>query len=503
MRLLTIGEAEKFIIKLLRAKGMLTTRQIEQEALLKKYRCPDSTSRTLNSLRLNGKIKGGFSLKQKAWRWRLTILFFLLLNTVICCRAEPADDQTAVQFFLKVNEQGFCDNEIEAAVFALDSYGLIAKSYEGEKQADIQIKETGGKKQKSLIISNNKLEFKAGQAKFTITDSEPEHVEVKLRIDNLSSPFPAKITFRQKSLPVSLQLKLPSRGGINQPIKAQIIVVDRKGGLVTDYSQKDITIKIIEQGIQDKSFTFQPQQLKLEAGRQEFILSDSQEEELIVRVEDPRGILAPAESRIVFTLPDTDPPQISEIKMETLAFVELTFNETLDDTSAADINNYEVVCFSTQHPASVELHNNKVILELEDLLRPHDTMYVNVKQIKDLSGNSVPSDCHSPNYSVPYEPLHLELKPSSNSTGINNPITFSVTVRCISGRVPKFINGKFIIEVTESTPDTSARLSSNQLQIEKGIGEFSVTDSSAEKIRLTIRDPENAVEPANIELDFI
>lgn len=71
MRLLTKRQAEDFIVRLLQGKGALTSRQIEREALLKKYRCPDSTSRTLNSLRLEGKIKGRFSLKEKAWLWCL------------------------------------------------------------------------------------------------------------------------------------------------------------------------------------------------------------------------------------------------------------------------------------------------------------------------------------------------------------------------------------------------------------------------------------------------
>lgn len=62
-------EAEKFIIALLRGKGKLTTRRIEDDALAKNLRCPDSTSRTLNSLRLEAKIKGKFSVKKKAWEW--------------------------------------------------------------------------------------------------------------------------------------------------------------------------------------------------------------------------------------------------------------------------------------------------------------------------------------------------------------------------------------------------------------------------------------------------
>jgi len=72
LRLLTKPEAEKFIVDLLRARGLkFTTRQIEAEALKKKLRCPDSTSRTLNSLRLEGKIKGRFSREACAWLWWL------------------------------------------------------------------------------------------------------------------------------------------------------------------------------------------------------------------------------------------------------------------------------------------------------------------------------------------------------------------------------------------------------------------------------------------------
>jgi len=69
LRILTKNEAEEFIINLLREEGKLSTRKVEKEALGKGLRCPDSTSRTLNSLRLEGKIKGELSLKDKAWLW--------------------------------------------------------------------------------------------------------------------------------------------------------------------------------------------------------------------------------------------------------------------------------------------------------------------------------------------------------------------------------------------------------------------------------------------------
>ncbi|MBU1853130.1 MAG: hypothetical protein KJ957_03690 [Candidatus Omnitrophica bacterium] len=69
LRILSKIEAEDFIIDLLKRCGKLFTRQVELEALDKDLQCPDSTSRTLNSLRIEGKIKGEFSLKDKGWLW--------------------------------------------------------------------------------------------------------------------------------------------------------------------------------------------------------------------------------------------------------------------------------------------------------------------------------------------------------------------------------------------------------------------------------------------------
>ncbi len=69
LRILSKIEAEHFIIELLKRQGKLSTRQVELEALAKDLQCPDSTSRTLNSLRIEGKIKGELSLKDRSWLW--------------------------------------------------------------------------------------------------------------------------------------------------------------------------------------------------------------------------------------------------------------------------------------------------------------------------------------------------------------------------------------------------------------------------------------------------
>ncbi|MFC1621340.1 hypothetical protein ACFL2G_03440 [Candidatus Omnitrophota bacterium] len=69
LRILSKIEAEYFIIDLLKKHDKLSTRQVELEALSKDLQCPDSTSRTLNSLRIEGKIQGEISQKDKSWLW--------------------------------------------------------------------------------------------------------------------------------------------------------------------------------------------------------------------------------------------------------------------------------------------------------------------------------------------------------------------------------------------------------------------------------------------------
>ncbi len=69
LRTLTKQEAEKFIVSLLKREGRLSTKQVQKKALAKNVQCSDSTSRALNSLRLEGKIKGSFSIKEKKWIW--------------------------------------------------------------------------------------------------------------------------------------------------------------------------------------------------------------------------------------------------------------------------------------------------------------------------------------------------------------------------------------------------------------------------------------------------
>ena len=259
-----------------------------------------------------------------------------------------------------------------------------------------------------------------------------------------------------------------------------------------------------ERGLIDKSFTLEPPLLDISEGKADFSITNSEEdEELIIELIDPKGRFQPVEASITFFIPDKKPPEIIDLKMETLAFVEIAFSEKLDDSSATDPNNYKVVCFDEQSPRSVEFHGDRVILELDDLLRSHEVMYVEVRNLKDLAGNEIERDTRSPDYSVPYISLNLELDVSSNPSGLNAPVTISITARCTSGRVPQFINAYFEIDVSEEVSDNSFVLSSQNAQMTRGIGKFTISNSLPETLTITVRDPDGEVSPSSVELEFI
>lgn len=64
-------EAEKFIIDLLRTRGQMTTREIEEFAQKEGKRCPDETVLFLTKLRSRGIIKGEISEEQRGWIWSI------------------------------------------------------------------------------------------------------------------------------------------------------------------------------------------------------------------------------------------------------------------------------------------------------------------------------------------------------------------------------------------------------------------------------------------------
>ncbi|MFC1631935.1 hypothetical protein ACFL1I_02770 [Candidatus Omnitrophota bacterium] len=409
----------------------------------------------------------------------------------------------ATQFFIKLDQAGIRNSPKEVAVFSLDSYGLIDESFEGLKKVSIGVKEIGGKRAKSFNSLPEELEFKKGRAFFFIEDSELETLELSIVSGKNKSPFPARITFKEKSVPDHLEIDLVSRGNVNEPQKATVLVLDKEGNLAIDYNQRGLNITVEELGLSDKSFTLNPQKLDISEGEASFSITNSEEEEeLLLQLIDPQGAFKPIEASITFSIPDQEPPQIIDIKMETLAFVEMTFSEELDDGAATDTSNYEVFSGDQQTPRSVEFHGDRVILELDDLLRSYTEMYVEVRDLKDLAGNEIERDTRSPDYSVPYVPLSIELSATNNPAGVNTSVTVTITTRCTSGRIAQFVNAQFDLDVNEAVADNSFTLSSPGAQMANGQGQFTISNSTAEALTITVSDPHGEVDQETINLQF-
>jgi hypothetical protein len=65
------GEAEEFVINLLRTLGPLTTMEIETSAAREGRRCPDQTVLFLSKMRMKGMVSGEVSVERKGWVWSI------------------------------------------------------------------------------------------------------------------------------------------------------------------------------------------------------------------------------------------------------------------------------------------------------------------------------------------------------------------------------------------------------------------------------------------------
>lgn len=65
------SEAERFVIDLLKARGPLTTMQIEVSARKDNKKCPDQTVLFLTKMKRKGLIRGEASLERRGWVWWL------------------------------------------------------------------------------------------------------------------------------------------------------------------------------------------------------------------------------------------------------------------------------------------------------------------------------------------------------------------------------------------------------------------------------------------------
>lgn len=94
---------------------------------------------------------------------------------------------------------------------------------------------------------------------------------------------------------------------------------------------------------------------------------------------------------VAVILPDTTPPEV--LSVEPISFTELlvTFNEPLDQASAQDVNNYDLMPFFGQ-PQSATLNTDNstdVTLVFANAMVNGETYVLNINNVEDLSGNAM------------------------------------------------------------------------------------------------------------------
>jgi len=64
-----VSSAEAFVIELLRARGPLSTMDIEKSARKEHKKCPDHTVIFLTKMKRKGLIRGEASIERRGWVW--------------------------------------------------------------------------------------------------------------------------------------------------------------------------------------------------------------------------------------------------------------------------------------------------------------------------------------------------------------------------------------------------------------------------------------------------
>jgi hypothetical protein len=82
--------------------------------------------------------------------------------------------------------------------------------------------------------------------------------------------------------------------------------------------------------------------------------------------------------------PDTTPPRVISVESTGMVFVEVTFSERIDSTSALDLSNYMIVGLSI---SGAELDKNHKIVKLFTFTQDTSNFEITVKNVQDLSGN--------------------------------------------------------------------------------------------------------------------
>ncbi|MCP4652291.1 MAG: hypothetical protein GY858_02755 [Candidatus Omnitrophica bacterium] len=134
-----------------------------------------------------------------------------------------------------------------------------------------------------------------------------------------------------------------------------------------------------------------PKNLKFKNGKGIFSIKCRKEIglNLVVEIE---GVNAPTNLSASFVCRDVLAPFVEGIMIEAKNLITVKFSEEVEDESAQGCENYTAITNKREvHPESIEYHKDTVILKFGIEFDDDEEGYVEVDEVKDLSGNAISS----------------------------------------------------------------------------------------------------------------
>ena len=131
----------------------------------------------------NGELileRGYVSFERMKMRMRQGLL--LLLIGICSLLVLPMHSYAeAIQLFLDVSSEAVSGLPIEVEILVLNENGEVEDSFDGKKELQVTVQESG-MRDESYYIRSKKARFKKGKAFFTIEDSEGETLDLEVAI---------------------------------------------------------------------------------------------------------------------------------------------------------------------------------------------------------------------------------------------------------------------------------------------------------------------------------
>jgi hypothetical protein len=116
-----------------------------------------------------------------------------LLLLPVCSSAE------AIQLFLDVSSEAVSRVPLEVEVLVLNENGEVVTAFEGKKELQVAVQESG-MRDESYNVHSRKVRFKKGKASFTIEDSEDETLDIEVALAEPSVSGEISLSFLDKDI---------------------------------------------------------------------------------------------------------------------------------------------------------------------------------------------------------------------------------------------------------------------------------------------------------------